>query len=117
MVKAIILISALFALLLTVTGCTPKQPEAASVITFENGTYTPKNTSIKLGQTVTFVNKSNTDMWPASNIHPTHGIYPEFDPKKAVGPGKSWSFTFTKAGIWKFHDHLNPEITGTITVH
>ena len=58
----------------------------------------------------------NESFWPASNIHPTHMIYPEFDAKRPVASGKDWSFTFTKKGTWRYHDHLNPEATGTVVV-
>jgi plastocyanin len=78
--------------------------------------YEPKNITIDIGTTVTFVNNDAVALWPASNIHPTHGIYPEFDPKGEVAPGASWSFTFTKAGLWPYHDHLHPNVTGTISV-
>jgi plastocyanin len=98
---------------------------AGGSISFGSGTevvmkdkvYTPKNLRIKVGERVTFVNKdSKESYWPASNIHPTHEIYSEFDPKKAVRPDSSWSFVFNRKGEWKYHDHLFPEIVGTIVV-
>ena len=113
------LITATFAIGFFISGCTKQTaqvPQNAIQITFENGTYSPNVITIKLNQTITFINQSATDIWPASNIHPTHGIYPEFDPKKPVKQGNSWSFTFTKVGTWRFHDHLQPQITGTIIV-
>lgn len=78
--------------------------------------FKPSVTEIKKGDTVTFENQDSLDHWPASNIHPTHLIYPEFDPKKAVNPGKSWSFKFDKAGTWRYHDHLFPDRTGVVKV-
>lgn len=65
---------------------------------------------------VTFQNNDSRARWPAADYHPTHGIYPEFDPQKEIAPGKSWSFVFEKTGTWKFHDHLLPTIRGKITV-
>ncbi|MEX2008010.1 MAG: hypothetical protein WD850_00725 [Candidatus Spechtbacterales bacterium] len=76
----------------------------------------PRELTIQLGDTVTFVNKSNRPIWPASNIHPDHSIYPEFDPKRPLEPGEEWSFTFTKEGRWRFHDHLNSLHEGVVTV-
>jgi plastocyanin len=89
---------------------------AAVTIEMKDKDYEPSNVTIKVGQTVAFMNSSQEDRWPASNIHPTHEIYSEFDPKQPVRPGEIWTFTFDKAGIWKFHDHLFPTQTGTITV-
>jgi plastocyanin len=78
--------------------------------------YTPSDVTIQKGQTVVFKNESVDWRWPASNLHPTHDIYPQFDPKEPVAPGDTWSFQFDQAGDWRMHDHLAPYITGTITV-
>ena len=81
----------------------------------ENG-FTPSEVTISLGETVTFTNKTDKPFWPASDLHPTHGIYPDFDPGEPVQAGQSWSFKFTKSGTWNFHDHLNPLYIGVVTV-
>ncbi len=85
------------------------------VVLTEDG-YKPEKITIKKGDTVTFTTKRNQFHWPASNLHPIHDIYPEFDPKEPVSSDKSWSFRFDKVGTWKFHDHLSPYYTGTIIV-
>jgi plastocyanin len=85
-------------------------------IVLEEEGYKPSEISIKKGDTVTFKTALDKPFWPASNIHPTHGIYSEFDPKEPIMPDRNWSFKFDKAGNWKFHDHLAPYYTGTITV-
>jgi len=100
------------------------------VVTYTNSGYSPSTLTVKKGETVTFKNQSSRSMWPASAIHPTHRVYsgtsldehcPDttgtaFDACKGYLPGKSWSFTFNKAGAWKYHDHLNPGAIGTIVV-
>lgn len=78
--------------------------------------YNPNRANIKKNQAGSFVNDSASDKWPASNIHPTHDIYPLFDPRHAIKPGESWIFVFDKPGVWFFHDHLFPAITGSVTV-
>ncbi len=78
--------------------------------------FLPETITIKKNTEVVFTNTANEARWPASNIHPTHGIYPEFDPQRPIAPGESWSFVFTKVGTWKMHDHLVPRILGSITV-
>lgn len=78
--------------------------------------FNPETLTVKQGTKVCFQNDDSEARWPASNIHPTHEIYSEFDPKAPVRSGDTWCFTFTKAGIWKFHDHLLPEFVGTINV-
>lgn len=81
----------------------------------KDGFY-PSDLSIKKGEMVTFTTSRTNFYWPASDIHPSHGVYPEFDPKVPINPNKSWTFEFDKIGIWKFHDHLAPSFKGTITV-
>jgi plastocyanin len=87
------------------------------IIEIGDSGFKPGNITIDQGDTVIFINTGSYDHWPASNIHPTHSIYPEFDPKDSFAPGRNWSFKFTKAGSWRFHDHLYPQFTGTVTVN
>jgi len=81
----------------------------------ENG-FIPSEVTVDTNSTVFFLNKDNKNHWPASNTHPTHDLYPEFDPQKAIESGKSWAFKPKKTGEWKYHDHLNPHRGGTLKV-
>ena len=81
----------------------------------EEGFY-PQELTIQKGQTVGFITKKNKEFWPASNIHPSHTIYSEFDSGEPVEPQESWSFQFDKVGTWKYHKHLASYYTGTIIV-
>ena len=78
--------------------------------------FAPNTINIKKGDSVTWVNEDSQYHWPASDIHPTHEIYSEFDPKEPLAPGEAWAFSFEKVGTWSFHDHLRPGWTGTGTV-
>ena len=78
--------------------------------------FVPKEVTVLKGQSVTFKTSRGKIFWPASNLHPTHGIYPEFDPQEPVEPDQSWSFKFDKTGEWQYHDHLAPYYRGTIKV-
>lgn len=93
-----------------------KTPTDAITITMTEAGFSPAKLSIKKGTTVIFINKGKELHWPASNIHPSHGIYPEFDPRKPIEVRASWSFKFGKVGSWRFHDHLAPTTKGVITV-
>ncbi|MBA3733153.1 hypothetical protein H0W91_02125 [Patescibacteria group bacterium] len=72
--------------------------------------------TINIGDTVTFSTNRDVSFWPASDPHPSHSIYSEFDSKEPISPKNTWSFTFEKSGIWHFHDHTNPYFNGTINV-
>jgi len=86
------------------------------VIKMTKNGFEPSDLSIEQNSIIEFKNEDNKDHWPASDVHPTHQIYPEFDPQKGVSPGQSWKFQFKKNGVWKFHDHLFPHIKGSIAV-
>ena len=78
--------------------------------------FVPATITIPSGETVTWVNESGDDTWPASDVHPTHERYPGFDARRAVRSEESWSFTFERAGRWTYHDHLLPETKGVVVV-
>ena len=87
-----------------------------SMILMSESKFDPEESQIKRGDTVTFRNVGKSPVWPASNLHPTHGIYPEFDPQHEIKPGEEWSFRFDRVGAWKYHDHLSPSTKGVIEV-
>lgn len=103
---------------------------ATAVVLYTDTGFVPQIFNIKAGETVTFVNGSSNPMWPASAVHPTHRVYPGsdiakcdtadankiFDACKGIAAGSEWSFTFTEKGSWGYHDHLNPNMRGTIAV-
>lgn len=97
----------------TTTASVPKQKH--EVVYTADG-FSPAVTSVKIGEAVTFINKSGESFWPAPRPHPTHTDYPEFDAKGEIADGKTYEFTFTKAGKWGYHNHLNPKMVGVIVV-
>jgi plastocyanin len=99
----------------TATSTTSTKPKTVTV-TYNGTAFSPATTNINQGDTVKFVNNSSGSMWVASAPHPTHTDYPGFDEKASVGKGGSYSFTFTKVGSWKYHNHKNPSAFGTIVV-
>ncbi len=85
-------------------------------VDFDGTSFSPASINIKVGDIVIFKNNSQEDFWPASNPHPIHTDYPEFDAKQAIPPGGKYQFKFTKAGNWGYHDHLNPSLGGVVNV-
>lgn len=95
----------------------PAPTNTTHTITHSNSCYSPQNLSIKKGDTINFVNSTSSKyMWPASDNHPSHNIYSEFDPGTDIAPGSNWSFKFTNTGTWGYHDHNKPSCSGIITV-
>jgi plastocyanin len=86
-----------------------------SVVLTDDG-YVPSSLTIKVGDKIRFESNRGEMHWPASNAHPSHLIYPEFDPLEPIKASGSWEFTFKKPGVWKFHDHLAPLYKGEVNV-
>lgn len=86
------------------------------VVLMQSNIFEPKEIHIKKGTEVIFKNNDMQQRWPASNLHPTHGIYPEFDPQEPVSLGGQLVFVFNKKGKWPYHDHLTPSIRGVVIV-
>ncbi len=116
-------------LLVPMTLLAHEVPDAVTIHMYDDH-YEPTNITIEAGTTVVFENKGDKEHWPASNIHPTHTLYPGsnidkcgtekeeniFDACRGIGTGEEYSFVFTQAGSWKYHDHLFPNLKGTIVV-
>lgn len=92
--------------------------------------YEPEEITITVGTEVIFENIGQEEHWPAGDDHPSHTLYDgttldehcgsedtiSFDSCFGIAPGESYSFTFDKAGIVGYHDHLWPHLTGSIIV-
>lgn len=98
-------------------------------ITYDGTSFSPASVTIKQGQSVTFVNKSSSSMWVASDPHPIHNGYDGTTRDEHCAPGytgpapfdecstaTSYTYTFTKVGSWGYHNHANHAAAGTITV-
>ncbi len=90
--------------------------DSSVVVHVTNEGFEPESVEIGPGETVVFENRDQKLHWPASDDHPTHTRYPEFDPLGPVEPNTEWSFTFDKPGEWEYHDHQNPYLNGEIVV-
>ncbi len=103
---------------------------AENVIIFTSGGFSPNPLTVKVGDTVKFVNNSSVDFWPASAMHPTHKAYPGsdiekcdtdergsiFDACESIVPGGSFEFTFNEVGEWGYHNHLDAKFFGKVVV-
>lgn len=114
-IAAIFLLVPILVIAVVINNSFHKSP--VHIIELEETGFSPQQISINQGDSIEFKTKQGKPFWPASDLHPTHGIYPEFDPQEPIDADKSWTFTFNKKGSWHFHDHLNPFYRGTIIVN
>ena len=88
------------------------QSGSEHIVELSNDGYSPKDLTIQRGDTVKFTTTRDAHFWPASNLHSSHRIYPDFDPQEPIATGKSWSFRFDQVGNWRYHVHISPYFTG-----
>ncbi len=92
-------------------------PTSTNTVTYDGTAFNPAIVSVKQGDSITFINNSTGGMSVASDPHPSHSIYPEFDQYKTSSKGqKTFTFVFDKVGTWGFHNHLNSSAVGSVTV-
>ena len=101
-------------------------PMTAAVTYGSNG-FSPAEVTIKKGGTVTWTNNGGGNLWVASAPHPAHTAYSgtalaqhcsdatdvSFDQCRN---GASYSFTFSKAGTWAYHNHSAASNFGRVIV-
>jgi hypothetical protein len=78
--------------------------------------FYPPTVTVPAGSTIAFINKTDRPFWPASNFHPSHKLYAEFDAKTIIPVGESWRFAMHRVGLWRYHDHLMSSHGGAIRV-
>lgn len=77
--------------------------------------FEPKVITIKAGEAVTWKNTDSLNHTVDSAPHPTHTSYPPLN-LGLIAPGTSKSLVFPTPGTYKYHDHLNPSLTGQVVV-
>jgi len=96
---------------------TPTQTEAMQEpnVTVTSSGFEPQTVTVKTGTRVVWTNESGTQVTVSSAVHPTHLLFP-FLNLGNFADGSSVSVVFEKPGVYKYHNHLNPGQTGTVTV-
>ena len=99
---------------------TNEQP-AITTIEYSDAGFEPKEITVKQGARVQFINNNpQIPMYVATDPHPEHTDYPEFEAgvvlQRHPQPGENFSFTFDKTGNWSFHNHAQPKHMGTVKV-
>ena len=89
--------------------------ESKNMVNITASSFNPKSLTIKVGDSVTWMNGDTQDHTVNSAPHPTHTVYPPLN-LGLIKPGEQKSLTFPTPGTYKYHDHLNPSLTGSITV-
>ena len=78
--------------------------------------FEPKSVTIKVGESVTWTNNTSGTVRIASDPHPLHTGLAGFDDLSGAALGDTYTFTFTKAGTFGYHNHNSTSVKGTVTV-
>lgn len=73
-----------------------------------NRSYDPQEITVKVGDTVTWVNQDA----PQHDVVANNGEFKS----KLFDKGQSFRFTFTKAGTYPYYCSIHPGMTGTVIV-
>ena len=92
----------------TSSGATGTSAPAAATIVMKNISFDPADLTIKVGQTVTWVNQDA----PQHDVVANDGSFKS----DLLDKGQTFSFTFTKAGTYPFYCSIHPQMKGTVTV-
>lgn len=84
-------------------------------VTIQNGRVSPLRTEARQCDSLTFINEDNTVRNIAFGPHPKHDIYAGLY-EVTVRKGSTKTITLNQTGVYLFHDHLDPDITGVFTV-
>lgn len=91
-------------------------PATQNMITITSTGFSPQTITIKAEDSVTWTNSDTSNHTVNSNPHPTHTLYPLLNTIGLMKPGEIKSVTFTTAGTYTYHDHLNSSLTGIVIV-
>lgn len=96
-------------------GSMVEESNSKTEVKITSSGFMPQSITIKKGKSVTWINDDTKDHTINSAPHPTHTTYPRLN-IGAIKAGTKASLSFPDAGSYKYHDHLNPSLTGSITV-
>lgn len=106
------------------TGWKNSAVSAGETINYTDAGFDRPNIVVPVGTSVTWISKRsdpNRPTWIASDEHPAHNAYPEFDQvlirkDEPLPEDRVYTFKFDKPGRWGYHDHNDPGMRGVVTV-
>ena len=90
-------------------SATAQAPQAPNAVNIDNFAFAPMSLTVHVGDTVTWTNNDEEPHTVAAGDGSFHS--------PGMDTGATYSFTFTKAGIWNYHNHANASAFGSVIVH
>lgn len=92
-----------------------RQPREYSVF-YKAGVFGPTNIRIHTGDSVRFENDSFTAVRVISDSVLKKLVLADFDSKTDILINQSFTYTFSKVGIFGYHNYNNPDENGSVIV-
>lgn len=89
-------------------GGTQGSTTGGARVVVKDFTFNPASVTVAVGATVTWENQDGMD----HNVIADNGSFKSSD----LASGKTFSFTFEKAGTYPYTCHIHPDMTGTVVV-
>lgn len=89
----------------------PSDAVEANAVTIQNYAFAAKDIKVKVGATVTWTNQDDV-----SHTITADTASADAPSSQLISKGKTYSFTFKKAGTYSYHCNLHPYMKGTVTV-
>ena len=91
------------------------QANATAIVVYNDSGFGPAQTTINAGQSITFVNRSSSQIQVDSDPNPVHTDDPELN-VGIIEAGQSKTVTLNTKGSFGFHNHLNPSMKARVTI-
>ncbi len=91
-------------------------PLADFEVTYGEHGFEPSFLEVPLGSKVAFKNSSSIPLHTASDPHPTHSDYADFDAKRDYASSETYHFKFEHTGTFGYHNHKRSIDRGFIRV-
>lgn len=103
----------------TQTNTGSETASGSVTITYTDSGFSPSKANLLKGGTITWVNNSSDILEVGVNPHPSHTDDRTITNNEFVltlQPGQSSDVVVNKTGTFGYHNHLNPDDTGTVVV-
>lgn len=91
------------------------QANATVSIVYNDSGFSPAQTTVNAGQSITFTNRLSEQIQVDSDPHPIHTDDPELN-VGVIGAGQSKTITVSAKGSFGIHNHLNPSMKARVTI-
>jgi plastocyanin len=81
-------------------------PKASATVQMAGMKFAPRRVTIHKGQTIEWVDKDLVD----------HSVVAKGVESPDFAQGQTWSHTFARSGVFRYHDGLHPSMKGIVVV-